>query len=102
MSGADRAGPRLARALRAAATGHGITLTIDRHDETGWRSATFTGTRHDIRGRIAGSAAAMDRWCGLGSDPPIAIPGHMLTALSIETGADGAIRLSAETVADSI
>lgn len=102
MSRGPSATVQLTRALAASSLHAGAPIEAIASRETAWRSATFTGARHEVEASAA-SGAALDRWLARIGDDELDLRGHLLAEarLGSVTRAGGSTRftLSAVTVA---
>lgn len=82
MSRGPDAAALLDRALVQAARAAGCDIEIERADWTRWASATFTGARHVIGLRAAGSAA-LDAWLSGIGEHEFALPRHVVADIVV-------------------
>ena len=82
MSRGPDAATLLARALLAAASAAGCTVTIAESDWMRWSSATFTGARHMVT-LAAETSAAFDTWFAALPEAEFALRGHLVADVAI-------------------
>ena len=102
MSRGPTAATLLGRALAASSRHAGAPIALIANKETPWRSATFSGSRHQVEG-CAQTSAALDRWLATVADIDLPLAGHMLAEARIgaisRSGGETRFTLAALTVA---